>query len=188
MVCYHTPKPISLDIFKLLTTTNQSLKHTNKHIRFRHSQPHAQTNTNKQIRHSQPHCQPHCSLPITVLSRYQAQRFKGTSLSLSFIFFLFKHFFFFYSFWNPDLNLLLFLFLSFFSPHSETHDTVTTPLSSFVFFSFLKPVPFSLCPHFETHDTVTQLLCFFFFFFFFFLLKLVTFFSLINEARSSSLS
>ena len=147
MVCYHTPKPISLDIFKLLTTTNQSLKHTNKHIRFRHCQPHAQTNTNKQIRHSQPHC----SLPITVVSRYPAQIFKGTSLSLSFIFFLFKPFFSSFSFFFPVMlkpttqSQLLFLLL--------------------FFFSFLKPVPFSLCPHFETHDPVTQLLCFFFFFF-----------------------
>ena len=40
MVCYHTPKSISLDIFELLITATQ-------------------TNTHKQIRHPTPHSNKH---------------------------------------------------------------------------------------------------------------------------------
>ena len=31
VVCYHTPKPISLDIFELLTTTTQTNTKSNTH-------------------------------------------------------------------------------------------------------------------------------------------------------------
>ena len=86
MVCYHTPKSISLDIFELLITATQT--NTNKQIR--HPTPHS----NKQIKHS-------VTLPTPLLPpNHSALGIKlkdsKVRLSLSFIFFLFKPFFFYY--------------------------------------------------------------------------------------------
>ena len=85
MVCYHTPKSISLDIFELLITATQ-------------------TNTHKQIRHPTPHSNKHSvTLPTPLLPpNHNALGIKlkdskvRLSLSLSFIFFLFKPFVFYY--------------------------------------------------------------------------------------------
>ena len=105
MVCYHTPKSISLDIFELLITATQT--NTNKQIR--HPTPHS----NKQIKHPTPHSNKHKQTNQTLghtpnpllplnhsalsVSSSKIQRYVSLSLSLSFIFFLFKPFLF-YSF------------------------------------------------------------------------------------------
>ena len=131
MVCHHTPKFISLDIFELLITatqTNQTPNRTLKQTQTNKSntQLHTQTNTNKQIKHSVT-LPTHCSLSITVLSRYQAQRFIGTSLSLclSLLYSSFLNLSFFTLFETQTSIFFSSSFSLFFSPHSETHDTVT---------------------------------------------------------------
>ena len=86
MVCYHTPKSISLNIFELLITATQ----TNTHKQIRHPTLHS----NKQIKHS-------VTLPTPLLPPSHSAlgvKLKDSKvrLSLSFIFFLFKPFFFYY--------------------------------------------------------------------------------------------
>ena len=166
-MCYHIPKSISLDIFQLLTKT-----------------------TNKQIRHSQPHC----FLPIIVLSQYQAQRFKGTSFSLSLLYSSFLNLSFFTLFETPSSIFFSSSFSLFCPSFWNPRHSHIAPLSSssfffFFLFSFLKPIPFSLSlsllilkPTRPSHTTPLFLLLLLLF------LNLFHFFSHINETQSSSLS
>ena len=133
MVCYHTPKSISLDIFELLITATQ----TNTHKQIRHPTPHSnkhkqtnqtpnptlkQTQTNKS--NTRSHSQPHCSLPITVLSVSSSKIQRYVSLSLLYSSFLNLSFF---TIFETQTSILICSSFSllFFSPHSETHGTVT---------------------------------------------------------------
>ena len=135
MVCYHTPKSISLDIFELLITATQ-------------------TNTHKQIRHPTPHSNKHSvTLPTPLLPpNHNALGIKlkdskvRLSLSLSLLYSSFLNLSFFTIFETQtsiffSSSFSLFFFSSSFWNPRHSH---IAPLSSFVFFPFLKPVPFSL--------------------------------------------
>ena len=84
MVCYHTPKSISLDIFELLITATQ----TNTHKQIRHPTPHS--NKHKQTNQTLGHTPRHSvTLPTPLLpSNHSALGIKlkdsKVRLSLSF--------------------------------------------------------------------------------------------------------